>query len=228
MESRFRVLLLISVVSLGLQGCGLFGGHKEPPPSDEPATTPSPAEKPVIDPQVERRKIKTPKIKSSDFELGAYGGLLSIEDFGSNSVWGARLAYHLTEDFFLEGTYGRSRAGKTSYEQLSGSAQLLTDSQRTYWYYAIDAGWNILPGEIFIGSNRAYNSAFYVVAGAGRTDFADDKKWTVNWGVGYRVLANNWIACHFDFRDYLFTSDITGKKKTTNNLEAGLGLSIFF
>src|SRR4051794_14043951 len=149
MESRFRVLLLISVLSLGLQGCGLFGGRK--PVSDDPVTTPSPTEKPVIDPQVERRKIKTPSIKSSDFEVGAYGGLLSIEDFGSNSVWGARLAYHLTEDFFLEGTYGRSRAGKTSYELLSGSAQLLTDAQRKYWFYAIDAGWNVLPGEIFVG-----------------------------------------------------------------------------
>ena len=88
MESRFRVLLLISVLSLGLQGCSVFGGNKQQSASDEPAATPSPAEKPVIEPQVERRKITTPKIKSSDFELGAYGGILGIEDFGSNFVYG--------------------------------------------------------------------------------------------------------------------------------------------
>ena len=42
-------------------------------------------------------------IDTEDFELGAYVGMLSIEDFESNVVYGARLAYHLTEDFFLEG-----------------------------------------------------------------------------------------------------------------------------
>ena len=36
---------------------------------------------------------------------------MSIEDFGSNVSYGVRLAYHITEGFFVEGTVGQSEAG---------------------------------------------------------------------------------------------------------------------
>ncbi|MDH3620528.1 MAG: outer membrane beta-barrel domain-containing protein, partial [Gammaproteobacteria bacterium] len=82
MESRFRVLFLI-VAMISLSGCAatknLFGfGNEEAPPlsAEEPGQ--------VIDPQVERREIKEPKIDREDFEVGAYAGIMSIEDFGSN------------------------------------------------------------------------------------------------------------------------------------------------
>src|SRR5947207_3295472 len=52
---------------------------------------------PVIEPQVDRRDIRIPKIKVDDIEFGVYGGILSVQDFGSKPVFGARLAYHLTE-----------------------------------------------------------------------------------------------------------------------------------
>src|SRR6185295_1953873 len=190
--------------------------------------TGEPSDKPIIEPEVERRKIKQKRIDTEYFEVGAYVGILSIEDFESNVVYGARLAYHLTEDFFLEGTIGQSRAGRTSYENLSGSADLLTDSERDYTYYALSAGWNALPGEVFVGKNRAYNTAFYVVGGICSTRFASEERFTVYGGFGYRVLPSDRITVHFDVRDYVFDSDVLGDKKLVNNLEAHLGLSVFF
>jgi outer membrane beta-barrel protein len=189
--------------------------------------SPSASQEPIINPQVERRTIKRPHIDTQDFELGAYAGILSIEDFESNVVYGARLAYHLTEDFFLEATYGKSQAGKTSYEKLSGSVDLLPDG-RDYSYYALSLGWNALPGEIFVGKNHAYNTALYFVAGIGSTRFAGDDRFTVNGGFGYRVLPTDWMAVHLDFRDHIYDIDLLGDKKIVNNLEAHLGLSIFF
>jgi outer membrane beta-barrel protein len=234
--SRIRVLLLIALAASILPGCSWlpFGG--DVPPEVVPSTAPAAgaaseepvANQPIIDPQVERREIRRARIDTEDFELGAYVGILSIEDFESNAVYGARLAYHLTEDFFLEATLGQSRAGRTSYENLSGSADLLTDDERDYTYYALSLGWNALPGEIFIGKNRAYNTAFYFVAGLGSTTFAGDDRFTVNGGFGYRVLPADWIAVHFDVRDHIFDIDLLGEKKIVNNLEAHLGLSIFF
>lgn len=123
---------------------------------------------------------------------------------------------------------GQSRAGRTSYENLSGSAELLTDDERDYKYYALSMGWNALPGEIFIGENRAYNTAFYLIAGIGGTTFAGDDRFTVNGGFGYRILPTDWIAVHFDVRDHIYDIDLLGEKKIVNNLEAHLGLSIFF
>jgi len=232
--SRLRLLFLIALAATTLPGCALFRrGEASLPPATteqnavEPVTG-EPSDKPIIEPQVERREIKHTRIDTEDFEVGAYVGILSIEDFESNVVYGARLAYHLTEDFFLEGTYGRSRAGRTSYENLSGSADLLTDSERDYTYYALSAGWNALPGEIFLGKNRAYNTAFYLVAGIGNTTFAGDDRFTVSGGFGYRILPADWIAVHFDVRDHVYDIDLLGEKKIVNNLEAHLGLSIFF
>ncbi len=110
--SRLRLLFLIALAATTLPGCALFrrGDVSLPPASTEPqpqtagaeVVTGEPSDKPIIDPQVERREIKRTRIDTEDFELGAYVGVLSIEDFESNVVYGARLAYHLTEDFFLE------------------------------------------------------------------------------------------------------------------------------
>lgn len=228
---RLGLLFLIAACAAVLPGCALFnrGGDDAAPAAEPAATTGEPAsDRPIIDPQVERRTIKRAKIDTEDFELGVYGGILSIEDFESHAVYGARLAYHLTEDFFLEGTVGQSKGGLTSYEIQSGTVRLLTDDDRDYTYYALSAGWNALPGEVFIGKNRAYNTAFYLVAGIGSTDFGGDERFTVSGGFGYRILPADWIAVHFDVRDHVFDSDLSGKKKIVNNLEAHLGLSVFF
>jgi outer membrane beta-barrel protein len=228
--SRLRLLFLIALTGTALQGCSLFGRNDdaaEPAPAQTVPSDPQ-SDQPVIDPQVERREIKRPRIEAEDFEIGAYYGVLSIEDFESHTVAGARLAYHLSEDFFLEATVGQSRAGRTSFEKLSGAAELLTGNQRDYTYYALSAGWNALPGEVFVGKGRAYNSAFYLLAGIGSTTFAGDDRFTVSGGFGYRVLPADWIAVHFDVRDYVFDQDLFGDKKIVNNLEAHLGLSVFF
>ena len=226
MESRFRVLFLI-IATISLSGCAatknLFGfGDKEtPPPTAEPPGQ-------VIDPQVERREIKEPKIDREDFEIGVFAGILSIEDFGSDVSYGLRLAYHITEGFFLETTAGASRGGLTSFEELSGDARLISDSERDYYSYNLSLGYNILPGEVFLGEGRAYNTNLYLIAGVGATRFAGDDRFTVNVGAGYRFLLNDSVALHIDFRDHLYDIDLLGEEKTVHNLEGHLGFTVFF
>ena len=226
MESRFRTLFLIAVM-ISLSGCAAtknlfgFGNESAPPPSAE-----GPGQ--VIDPQVERREIREPAIDSEDFEVGVFVGVMSIEDFGSNVVYGTRVAYHITEGFFVEGTVGQTEAGLTSFEELSGGARLITESQRTLTYYNLNLGYNILPGEVFLGEGRAYNTNLYLIAGLGSTRFAGDDRFTVNVGAGYRFLINDAVALHLDFRDHLFDIDLLGEEKTVHNLEAHLGVTVFF
>jgi len=226
MESRFRVLFLI-IATISLSGCAatknLFGvGDEETaPPTAEPPGQ-------VIDPQVERREIKEPKIDREDFEIGAFVGILGIEDFGSDVSYGLRLAYHITEGFFLETTAGASRGGLTSFEELSGDARLISDSERDYYYYNLSLGYNILPGEVFLGEGRAYNTNLYLIAGLGATRFAGDDRFTVNVGAGYRLLLTDSVALHIDFRDHLYDIDLFGEEKTVHNLEGHLGFTVFF
>jgi outer membrane beta-barrel protein len=182
----------------------------------------------VIKPQVERREIKEPRIDTEDFEIGVFGGLLSVEDFGVNPVLGARAAYHISEDFFVEAAVGQSTTTKTSYERLSGAAELLTADERKLSYYNLSLGYNVLPGEAFVTAHHAFNTALYVIAGVGSTHFAGDDRFTVNLGAGYRFLATDWLAIHGDVRDHLFDMDLLGSKQKTNNIEITLGATAFF
>lgn len=222
MESRVCLFLLRPALAMAL--AGVLGGCSWLR-TDEPVYSES---EPVIKPEIERRTITESDIDSEDFEASAFAGVMSIEDFGSNAVFGVRAAYHITEDFFAEGSAGATSAGDTSYETLSGGAQILTDSQRDLTYYNLSLGYNILPGESFFGSTHAFNSALYLIAGVGNTEFADDSHFTINVGAGYRFLFNDWMAIHLDFKDHMFDSDLLGTDKTTHNLEATAGLSLFF
>jgi outer membrane beta-barrel protein len=183
---------------------------------------------PLVVREPERREIKVNDIDSENFEVGGYAGILAVQDFGSNPVYGVRAAYHVTEDFFLEGVYGRSELGETSYERLSGNVQLLSDDDRQFSYYNLSVGYNILPGEGFVGRKYAFRGGLYLVAGAGSSDFAGDQRFTVSGGFGYRMAATDWLAVRMDVRDYVFQSDLLGSNETLHNLEFTGGLTVFF
>lgn len=183
---------------------------------------------PLVVREPERREVDVDAIDSEDWELGVYGGLLSVEDFGSNSVVGMRLAYHVTESLFVEGAYAQSKLGKTSFERLSGGAQLLTDEERDLTYYNVSVGYNLFPGESFLTRNWAFKGSLYLIAGAGSTEFGGDDRFTVNAGVGYRLIAMDWLAFHVDVRDHVFKSDLLGTSETRHNVEFTGGLTVFF
>lgn len=185
-------------------------------------------QEPVLEPRIERQRVKEARIDTENFELGLYTGLLSVEDFGTRALAGGRLAYHVSEDVFMEAAVARTRVGETSFETLSGGVDLLDDEQREYLYYNASVGYNLLPGESFLGSERAFNTAFYVIGGAGMTEFAGDNHFTLNLGMGYRVLLTDWITLRMEMRDHIFDMDLLGENKTTQNLEWTLGLGGFF
>jgi outer membrane beta-barrel protein len=229
METGLRVLLLTALLAM-LPGCAWMHHRSSPPPSTPsvPAQAADEAPPRVVEPEVARREIKVPKIRSSNVELGLYYGELSIEDFGAHPVYGATAAYHITEDFFFQGEAGRATAGRTSFEVLGGGIQLLTESERRFTYYDVSLGYNFLPGEAFFGRGVAMTSAFYLLGGFGGTDFAGDTKFTVNFGAGYRVVPVDWMAVHITAQDRVFQTSLLGTTKLTNNLEARIGVTVFF
>jgi outer membrane beta-barrel protein len=215
MESRSRIFLLICTLLLPFWQSGASAA----------ADTGS---EPLIQPQIKPQPAKPAKIDSENFEVGLYTGILSVEDFGSNSVSGARLAYHASEDLFLEAAYGRSTTEPTSYERLLGSVQLLTEEERQLSYYNLSLGFNILPGESFVSSNYAFHTDLYLIGGFGSTKFAGDDRRTLNFGFGYRAIMNDWLALHLDARDHIFDIDLLGTQKTNHNLEFSTGITLFF
>lgn len=180
----------------------------------------------VIRPEIDRREIRIPKIDTEDYELGLYVGILSIEDFGARAVYGGRLAYHVTEDFFVEGLYGLSTI--TDETLCNNGLCLFPNRVEDLSYYAVSLGYNLFPGEIFFGKKTAMNATAYLLAGIGNTTYVDESHFTANVGVGIRILPKDWLAVHITMRDFLFESDFLGTVKTTNNFELTLGLSVYF
>lgn len=244
METRVRGLLLTAALLLlpTLPGCATVHrwrehraevrAAKEEARAEAAQTGPSSTGDNVppgaIQPRIERRRAKAPRIRSSNVELGVHYGVMSIEDFGSHPAYGFDLAYHLTEDLFVRAEAGRATGGLTSFETLGGNIRLLTEGERKFTYYDLGLGYNFLPGEAFFGRSRAMTSSFYVIGGAGATQFAGDKKFTVTVGGGYQVLPVDWLAVHVGFEDHMFQSALLGANKLTHNFEAGVGVAVFF
>lgn len=189
---------------------------------------PEARDEPAIEPALERPEVVIPRIDTEDFEIGLYGGVLSIEDFGAHPVAGVRAAYHVTEDLFVEGSHGRSSFDDAAFRRLGLPLFPADQPTQDYIYYAVDVGYNLFPGEAFLGSGHAWTSSVFVVGGAGNTRYAGEDKFTVNFGLGVRMLPTDWLALRIDARDYLFESDLLGVNKRTHNLELSLGLGVFF
>lgn len=189
-------------------------------------TAPLPQTEQVILPEVDRRDIRIPRIRARDYEASAFLGMLSVEDFGAKPMYGARLAYHVSEDFFVEGLYGKSTV---SDEALCNVGLCLFPSRdQDLSMYALSVGYNLFPGELFFGKNTAFNTTIYLLAGVGSTSFVDESHFTLNFGFGFRVVPRDWLALHITIRDHVFESDFLGTSKYTNNFEFSLGASYVF
>ena len=95
----------------------------------------------VVDPRVERRDIKPRRDRHRELRgRRLYVGTISIEDFGSNVVYRRAPRLSLHRGSVRRSQLGPSEAGKTSYEDLSGAAELLTDSERQFTYYDLSLG----------------------------------------------------------------------------------------
>lgn len=182
----------------------------------------------IASPEVERRHVKESKLDTENFELVFFYGLLSVEDFGSNPVKGLTFAYHATERLFLEAAYGMSETRETSYELLSGAVALLADDERDYRYYNLSLGYSLFPGQIYLSENWTFNTNAYIIAGAGNTTFADQDYFTYNLGAGLRLYTTDWLALDISMRGHVFTHELLGRDVQVNNLEARMGLSVFF
>ena len=221
MDNRLFRIFLTGVLALT--------GFSAPVLAADEDTTDRP---PVIAPDIVRLGLKEADIDTYDVEVGGYVGYMSIEDFGTHPVYGVRGAWHVTEDLFVEAQYGLTDGGKTISERYDSSLRLLSDSDRRLTYYNLSLGFNALPGEVFIGSNHAFNVDFYVLAGAGTTHFAGDSMFTINVGGGLRFIVTDWLAVHIMMQDLIFEKnsvmDPARTGDSAHNLQYTTSLTAFF
>jgi len=181
---------------------------------------------PVIPAQLDRRQVHIPKISATDIEVGAFAGILSVQDFGANPSFGIRLGYHVTEDYFVEGTYGHSTVSDQSFRRLG--IAIFSKEEIDLTYYNLSIGYNLFPGEVFVGKDWAMTSAVYLVGGVGNVNFNSENHTAFDFGIGIRVLPVDWVAMRFEMRDHMFSSDLLGKNELKHNFEMTLGIGAYF
>ncbi|HUN93443.1 MAG TPA: outer membrane beta-barrel domain-containing protein [Burkholderiaceae bacterium] len=198
-----------------------------PAAADKAGDERKPGNEQVIEPELDRRDVRIPKIPSNDFEAGLFTGTYSAQNFGSSLVYGVRLGYHLTEDVFVEGVYGQTKVSDDTFRQILPGG-IFPNPKETLRYYNLSAGYNILPGEFFLWKRNAKVTALYVIGGVGSTQFDNQRHLTVNAGFGGRVFLADWAALQLDLRDHIFSYDLLGERKNTQNVELTGGLTFFF
>lgn len=195
--------------------------------ADEPPAKAQPADEQVIVPQVERREVRLPRFPSRDFAIGVFAGTYATQNFGSSLVGGLRAGYHVTEDVFVEAVYAQTKVSDEMFRQILPGGIFAQETQ-TLSYYNLSAGYNVLPGEVFIGRNVAKASALYVIGGIGTTKIAQQSRQTLNFGIGTRVLFWERVAAQIDMREHIFSLDLLGKRQDTKNLELTAGFTFYF
>ena len=220
MEIRFRSILL-AITFLVMWPVTQLAAQSDEIDEDENSN--------LIEPEIERVEFDESQIDAYDFELAIYAGVLALENFDTNQVVGVKIGYHVSEDFFVQGSYGISDSGETSFEKLSGGAPLLSDDERDVEYYIFSIGFNLLPGEAFLTDSTTLNTVLYVSGGMGVTKFAGDDRSTIAAAVGYRTIFIDGFSVDVEMRDLIFDMDIFGEDdETTHNLELTLSLNLFF
>lgn len=191
------------------------------------AVAPLRAAEPTIDPQVARRDIRLPRLPNRDVEVALFAGTYATQNFGSAPVLGLRLGYHLSEDFFVQGSLGRTRVSDEAFRQVLPGG-VFPNATETLSYGHLAVGWNLLPGEAFVGRGIAKAGALYLLGGVGATQFFEQRRQTFVLGAGGRLMLGPRAALQLDLRDHVFSLDLLGKRQRTQNLEATLGLAWHF
>lgn len=178
-----------------------------------------------IEPEVARHAAEVPRIHARDLEIGLFFGTLSIENFSTEPVYGLRLGYHLSEDFFIEGSFGRSQVSDDAYRTFM-PVGVFDDDDLTYYHLSLN--YNVLPGEFFLGRGRAFTGAVFLSTGLGNTRFGDEDYFTYSLGLGARLLPTDSVSLRLDFRQFIFETDLFGDSEWTFNPELTIGLAAYF
>ncbi|MFC3151107.1 outer membrane beta-barrel domain-containing protein [Litoribrevibacter euphylliae] len=176
-------------------------------------------------PDMSEEDVDVPAIDTENFEISVFAGLISMEDFGSESFTGARIAYHPLDFLFVEASWAESEINDDNYRRFG--VPLFENASEDVEFFDASVGLQLMPGEVFIGK-WAFPSSLYLIGGIGSTSILDEDLETYNLGVGLRVLATDWWAFRVEARDYYFESDLLGEAENKHNLAVSIGTGVFF
>ncbi len=182
----------------------------------------------VIEPETPKERATTAALDTEHFEVGMHVGLLSVQDFNTNPVYGLSLRYYFNEKVFIEGSTGTSETKQNNIEAID-QQNFIPD--RDFTYTSVGAGYRILQGRAFWGKKRKYNAGLYLQAGVETVDFAENKETGLVFTLSHKTVLTDWLTINLDFKDHIFSrtiEQVSDDSELTHNTEISVGLSTIF
>lgn len=211
------------LVLFAMTGCAVSPEAAPPPPVVVTDRT-LPAEQApgqVVDPDVERPDLSPRAIEAQDYEVGVYASSYAVTRDIVAVVYGARGAYHLSPELFVEAQY--STASSSYFDKHGDPPGDDGNGDLDYDSLSMSLGYNMLPGALYVTKSYTLPIAFYGVAGIGNVNYEDDAATGYHVGLGLKVLPLDWMSLRFELRDqawYLTSLD--------HHIEFSIGLGVFF
>lgn len=166
--------------------------------------------------------------KTGRHELSAFGGVYAADLLSSSYLLQGAYAFHVSEDFALEASFGYTRAESDLVrvvEQDTSFTALRLDTP--VYLYLGHLLWSLAYGKLrwFNGSISRFD--FYFALGGGVTDNQSAEGLTLSGGFGFKMFFGDWFALRLDLRDHVMSQELLGVSEVVNNLAATLGFSIF-
>lgn len=166
------------------------------------------------------------RLNNEYFEFGVSAGVLNVQDFPAGLTLGVSATFSATEDFFLQYNYQFADVGENRFESdPENRAIFFQGEDRQFRHYDLLLGYKLFQSEFFVldGYNTIGN--LYTVLGIGNTAFGDEDSFSTVVGVGYKVgLTRKW-QLRFDFRDYIYRSEILIDDGLRHNTSFTTGVS---
>jgi len=216
--------MLLGCTALSMTGCASLSRQPKAPEGAVIIGEEPPGR--VVDPDTKTAPVRVRAIPAEDFEvtgLATFVVMDHVENDKSNFVgtYALRGAYHVTEDFFVEAGYGKaSRTGWNRLRRWMNKEQAEPIQLETY---DVSAGFNLLPGDLYLTKNYVLPFVGYATAGVGYQKYEGLNAPSTVFGIGIKFFPKDWLAFRYEIRDRVWYHD-----GDHSNAEFTVGVGVYF
>ena len=164
--------------------------------------------------------------KRGQLEILARGGLFAGDLLSSSYIYGGALAWFVTEDFGIEGSFDVTRVA--------------LDLDRPLADFTGDDRFEAGPGFLVLGNflwspvhakmkmgESIIHADFLLTAGGGRLLHDSAQGMAFDGGLLLDLFLSQWFTVRFDLRDLVLVNEAVGETRLTNNLVFTGGLALW-
>jgi len=166
-------------------------------------------------------------LKRHRFELGALGGYYASDALSSTYILGGALAYYPSEDFGLELLVTRTPI-RFRLEEPFNAFDLERHFQGGVAWQGIGSLlWSPIHAKFKFSDSTIIHGDIFALAGFGRTFHESVLGLTWEAGFGLKLYLSRYLTLRLDLRDFLLPQEVLGRGRTTNNITAMGGVSVW-